>query len=97
MCYDAFSTGMSWTEIRRLIITIGVDGKTGKTKYGRRNGVLGYWHELKMMFWDQHVGECTDAREKVEALGQVFPPWKPEKRKRKRGPRRRSQAVEHRA
>lgn len=61
--YDKFRTGMTWKEVRRLIITIGTDRKTGKTKYGRRHGVLGFWHEQKMMFWDQHVGECTDAAE----------------------------------
>jgi hypothetical protein len=66
--YDDFRTGMSFKEVRNLIIAIGTDRKTGKTKYGRRRGTLGYWHELKLMFWDQHVGECTDA---AEAAGRL--------------------------
>lgn len=63
LAYDTFTTGMTWKQVRNDIIAIGIDRKTGKTKYGRRHGVLGYWHELKMMLWDQHVGECTDAVE----------------------------------
>ncbi len=57
--YDDFRTGMTFKEVRNMIITIGIDKKTGKTKYGRRNGVLGYWFELKQLFWDQHTGECN--------------------------------------
>lgn len=63
--YDDFRTGMKFKQIRRDIIAIGTDTHTGKTKYGRRNGVLGYWHELKMMLWDQHVGECTHASREI--------------------------------
>lgn len=54
-----FSTGLTFKEVRRLIITIGTDAKTGKTKYGRRNGTLGYMHELKQVMWKAHVAECT--------------------------------------
>lgn len=60
--YDDFRTGMDFTDVRNMIITIGTDKKTGKTKYGRRSGVLGYWHELKMLYWDQHVGECESVK-----------------------------------
>lgn len=56
--YDNFRSGMSFLEARQLIITIGVDTKTGKTKYGRRNGVLGFMFELKQMAWKAHVGIC---------------------------------------
>lgn len=62
MRYDDFRTGMSFKEVRNLIITIGTDRKTGKTKYGRRNGTLGYWHELKKLYWEAHVGECESAK-----------------------------------
>jgi hypothetical protein len=63
LAYDDMRTGLSFKQARRDIIAIGVDRKTGKTKYGRRHGVLGYMHELKMILWDQHVGICTDAAE----------------------------------
>ncbi len=65
--YDDFRAGLSWTQVRRDIIAIGFDNRRQKTKYGRRNGTLGFWHELKMMLWDQHVGECEDAYEKALA------------------------------
>lgn len=65
MKYDAFRTGLDFETVRNDIIAIGTDRKTGKTKYGRRRGVLGFWHELKLMMWDQHVGECTDAHEEA--------------------------------
>jgi hypothetical protein len=67
LAYDDFRTGLSFIQVRRDIISIGTDRKTGKTKYGRRHGTLGYWHELKMMLWDAHVGECTDAMEQRRA------------------------------
>lgn len=59
--YDDMRTGRSFKELRNEIISIGTDAKTGRTKYGRRNGVLGYWHELKMLYWDQHVEMCAAA------------------------------------
>ncbi len=59
--YDRMTTGMTFTEVRNLIITIGTDRKTGKTKYGRRSGVLGFWHELKVQQWEQHLGLCEGA------------------------------------
>jgi hypothetical protein len=61
LSYDKLRTGMSFTDVRNLIIAIQVDRKTGKTKYGRRNGVLGFWHELKRQQWQQHVGLCEGA------------------------------------
>lgn len=56
--YDDMRTGMSFTEVRNLIITIGWCTKRNRVKNGRRNGVLGYWHELKLQLWDQHIGMC---------------------------------------
>ena len=65
LAYDKFRTGMTFTQVRRDIIAIGVNPRTGQTFYGRRHNVLGMWHQTKMMFWDQHVGECTDAKERA--------------------------------
>jgi len=30
-------------------------------RYRRRNGVLGYWHAKKLMWWDYHLGMCESA------------------------------------
>jgi hypothetical protein len=27
-------------------------------KWKRRHGVLGYWHELKLKMWAEHIKEC---------------------------------------
>lgn len=56
--YDDMKTGMTFKEIRNLIITIGWCTKKGHVKNGRRSGVLGYWHELKLGQWKQHIGLC---------------------------------------
>ncbi len=67
--YDDLRTGLDFTEVRQMIITIGTDRKTGKTKYGRRSGTLGYWHELKLLLWDQHIGECESAAKQSRRTG----------------------------
>lgn len=64
LTYDAMRTGMSFKEVRNMIITIGTDTKTGKTKYGRRHGVLGYFFELKQLYWEEHVGACEGVTSK---------------------------------
>lgn len=59
--YDDMRTGLTFKEVRRLIISIGHCTKMGHVKNGRRNGVLGYLHELKLSYWDQHVGLCESS------------------------------------
>lgn len=73
--YDDMRTGLTFKEARRLIISIGWCSKMGHVKNGRRNGVLGYMHELKLQFWDQHVGLCESSNripkdERTEPLAQ---------------------------
>lgn len=58
--YDDFRSGMTFKEVRNLIITIGWCTKKNKIKHGRRNGVLGFWHELKIQMWSVHEGDCRD-------------------------------------
>jgi hypothetical protein len=69
--YDDFRCGWQFKTSRREIIAIKVDRKTGKTKYGRRSGTLGWMHEQKMLYWDQHVGECSDAFEAAQAADEL--------------------------
>jgi hypothetical protein len=59
--YDDMRLGMTFATARREIIAIGVDRKTGRTKYGRRGGVLGFLFELKQSMWKSHVAACDDA------------------------------------
>lgn len=65
--YDDMHTGLTFKEVRNLIISIGWCSKMGHVKNGRRRGVLGYWHELKLNFWDQHVGLCESTNRIPEA------------------------------
>jgi hypothetical protein len=61
--YDDLRAGVTFVSARRDIIAIGVDAKTGRTKYGRRNGTLGFMHQRKMALWRAHVDECVSAHE----------------------------------
>lgn len=56
-----FTVGASFKTSRREIIALKEDRKTGKTKYGRRHGTLGYMHQLKKLAWRAHVDECVTA------------------------------------
>jgi hypothetical protein len=58
LTYETFKVGLTFLQARRDIIAIGTDKKTGRTKYGRRNGVLGFMHEQKQLAWKAHVAEC---------------------------------------
>lgn len=47
--YRAFRTGLTFRDVYHLIY-----GRRWK----RRNGVLGYWHELKLAMWQEHQERC---------------------------------------
>ncbi len=61
--YDKFRLGMSFDDARKAIIAIQTDGRTGRTKYGREYGVLGYLHEMKLLAWADHVQRCTNGEQ----------------------------------
>ena len=68
--YDDMRTGLTFKDVRNLIITIGFCTKMGHVKNGRRSGVLGYWHELKRSYWAQHLGLCEQAmRDEIARQG----------------------------
>lgn len=69
MRYDAYRIGSSFAALRREIIAIDVDARTGKKKYGRRNGVLGLAHQRKWMAWTNHVEECERGLARAESFG----------------------------
>jgi len=48
--YDHFRTGLTFAEVYQLIYT---------RAHKRRHGVLGYWHELKLKQFAEHVAECS--------------------------------------
>ncbi len=63
--YESFRAGTSFFQARRDIIAIDVDRRTGKKKYGRRNGVLGFMRELKQLAWKAHIEGCRGATEET--------------------------------
>jgi hypothetical protein len=59
--YADLRCGYTFKTARREIIAIAHDTKRGKTKYGRRHGVLGFLHEIKQSMWKSHVAACDQA------------------------------------
>ena len=47
--YDEFRTGLDYTEVYNMLET------SKKHKARRRGSVLGFWHELKLQFYEQAV------------------------------------------
>lgn len=66
--YDDMRTGLTFKDVRNLIITIGWCTKRQRVKNGRRHGVLGFWHELKRSYWDQHVGMCESGTPELQVV-----------------------------
>lgn len=46
LSYDEFRTGLTYIEVYYIIYN---------RKWKRRNGVLGYWHELKMNMYREYL------------------------------------------
>jgi len=47
--YNNFKTGFTFYDIYYIIY---------HRKFKRRSGVLGYWHEMKIKMWNQHIENC---------------------------------------
>lgn len=55
-CYDAFRTGLTFREVRRMMWVGDHDPKSWRSK--RRPAVLGFWRELKIGMWWMAHGGC---------------------------------------
>ena len=47
--YDRFRTGLAYHDVYTMLNT------SEKHRYKRRGTVLGFWHELKLQFYEQAV------------------------------------------
>lgn len=54
--YEAFRTGLTFGDVRRMMWRGDSDPSTWRQK--RRRSVLGFWRELKLMLWDAAHGGC---------------------------------------
>lgn len=63
--YADFRTDTTYANVWQQFWSGNDDPNTWRNK--RRNTVLGRWHELKMMLWNEHVRQCEEqaAYEKV--------------------------------
>lgn len=59
--YDEFRTGLSFADVRAMMRSASDNPADWRQK--RRNSVLGFWHELKLMMWEQAHGACRERYE----------------------------------
>jgi hypothetical protein len=54
--YDRFRTGLSFAEIVGMLWVDSPDPRDWR--YKRRNTVLGFWRQLKLEMWAEHLASC---------------------------------------
>lgn len=54
--YADMRTGLTFADVRQMLFVASDDPSQWRNR--RRNGVLGFWHELKLMQWEQLHGSC---------------------------------------
>jgi hypothetical protein len=59
--YDNFSTNLTFKEVRDMMWVNDQDSTQWRHK--RRKSVLGYWHELKLAMWREHLEMCGEVIE----------------------------------
>ena len=59
LTYRALRTGDTFASIKDEIA--GAAGEPSTWRYRRRNGVLGWWHAKKLLYWEYHVRLCESA------------------------------------
>lgn len=55
--YRNFRTGLTYGDVWLMFWTP-QDAPRDEWKYKSRGVVLGKWHEIKQLFWNQHKEEC---------------------------------------
>ena len=56
LTYEDFKTGFTYRDIYYMIYD---------RQWKRRNGVLGYWRQIKKEMFEQHIIECEKERKDV--------------------------------
>jgi hypothetical protein len=56
--YAEFRLGMTFAEVRRMMMDQEDPNRPGWWRQKRRRSVLGYWRELKLHAWDVLHGYC---------------------------------------
>lgn len=57
--YEQHRTGLTFRDVRRLMINQEDPNRPGWWRQKRRHCVLGYWRELKIHLWHSVHGYCT--------------------------------------
>lgn len=57
--YDKFKTGLSFGDVRTMMCVGDPNSETWCQK--RRNSVLGFWREIKLKMWGEHLEMCDSA------------------------------------
>ena len=55
LSYEAFRTGLTFREVRRMLWVHSDDPRDWK--YKRRKTVLGLWRSIKLGLWDRYLAE----------------------------------------
>ena len=69
LVYERFTTGYAYSEVR-MLLWVGTEDQT-EWKYKRRHTVLGMWHSIKVLMWDEHIEECEQQKMWEEAQAQL--------------------------
>jgi len=59
--YKDMTTGLTFKDVKQMMFDNSPD--PADWKYKRRHTVLGYWHELKLQLWEEHVRTCKGETE----------------------------------
>lgn len=62
--YEDMRTGLTFADVRRMMWINSDD--SADWVYKRRHGVLGFWHQIKLSMWRDHLAIC--AAEAVDQL-----------------------------
>jgi hypothetical protein len=56
LTYDAMRTGLTFAAVKQMMYS-GPDPSTWRSK--SRRAVLGFWHQIKIGYWEMHLGQCA--------------------------------------
>ena len=64
LAYEKFRTGENYRSVYASLWRASEEPTAWRNK--RRKGILGAWHGLKRMMWDNHLRQCEEWREWAE-------------------------------